>query len=214
MQRFAALVLTVSLAIPGTAGALYHQAGTPGRSESAPGRARALAASPSPAAEVSPSPEASPRGRLRKAEHAARLVRVQGVVNGLTNKLTNLSERLDQHLVNFDQRIEALTGAGHALTVDAELAAARAEVAETQALITKLIADLKLIPDSETPRTALRSIRTQLRDLRKQLRDVRAAFQDLREAIRDDVRAGRPSPTASPAAEEALSPSPVATPTP
>lgn len=224
---FVHLFLASVLAVPLPAVASYHNSGAPGRSELAPGRQRQATTtivSPSPSPEVSPSP--SPiaesgglrRGKLRKPEHAGRLERVRGIVNGMTQKLTNLSARLDTHLQNFERRIAALEAAGHTITVETELAAARAAVVTIQASITEVLAQLTVLSDSETPRQEAQKVRSLVRGLRTQLRAVQAAFQALRQAIRDDVRAGAaasPSPSPSPT----VSPSPTSlfgspTPTP
>lgn len=196
-STFTGLVLTTLLAAPLPVGALYHDVGVPGRSENAPGQRRAatVASTPTPSPDVSPSPTPTPRARLRRPEHAQRLVRVRGLINGMTNTLTNLADRLARHVLNVERRIAALEAAGHDLTVDAELAAVRAVVAETQQMITSIVSELAALPDSETPRQAHQAVRQHLRALRAQLEEDRDAFKALRDAIRDDVRAGRPSPT-------------------
>lgn len=215
-QRFLAPFVTVALLVPIPAAAFYHKLDVPGRSGSAPGRQRAVIViedpSPSPTVEALglPSPSPTPRGKLRRPEHASRLVRVQGIATGMTNKLTNLSSQLNQHLANVERRVAALRAAGHEITVDAELAAVRAAVQEAQTMITGLIAELSVLGDSETPRQAARAVRQNIRELRVQLRAVRLAFQALRLAIRADVRATRPSSSPSPSA--VLTPSPTPTP--
>lgn len=191
--------VAASLAFPWPAFALYHVVGTPGRSELAPGRSQAA-----DERGVSPSPTASPEAT------ATPRPRVFGFITGMKNKLTNLSNRLQKHLENFERRIAALTQAGHTITVDVELSAARAAVASAQAEIAKIQSALDALPTAERPKSAVREVREQLRGLRRTLRSVRAAFQDLREAIRDDVRAGRPSPNP----ETSPTPSPVTSPTP
>lgn len=134
----------------------------------------------------------------------------------MTEKLANLSARLDKHLQNFERRIAALEAAGHDITVETELADARAAVVKIQASIAEVLAQLTVLSDSETPRQEAQQVRSLVRGLRTQLRAVQAAFQALRQAIRDDVRAGAassPSPSPSPLA----SPSPTSafgTPTP
>lgn len=204
-SAFGILVVTLGLVAPGAALASYHERGAPGRANLPPDRQSAGIGTPPPTETASASPES--RGALRRREHAERFVRVQGVVNGMTNRLNNLAARLNRQVENFEQRIAALRAAGHTITVDVELAAAKAAVANAQAAITRLLDALRLLPDSETPRRVVREVRSQIRDLKKQLRGVREVFQDLREAIRDDVRAGRPSPTPA-----TVSPSPTGTP--
>ncbi len=213
MRNRLALIAGILVAVPLPALALYHDGGTPGRSESGLGQQRAALESAAPTASADAPPAATPRGRglLREARHAERLQRVQGFVLGMTNRLTNLSQRVARHLTNIERRIAALQAAGHAITVDVELANARAKSAELQAQITKLVSDLSGLGDEEQPRQAFRAVRQEVRDLATALRAVRAALQELREAIRDDVRAGRPSPSPSAAGG---SPSPLSTPSP
>lgn len=180
---------------------------SPGRSGSAPGQAREAQIRPV----VSPTPSATlevrPRGVLREARHTLRLERVLGVVRGMTNKLTNLSNRLAQHLANIERRIEALRAAGHTITVDEELAAARSAVNGLQEKISAAIKELDALADSEKPRTVIPTARRLVQGIRTDLRKVNAAFQKLRLAIRTDVRS-RPSPTVSPSPTSLSSPSP------
>lgn len=187
------LVVTLGLVVPGAALASYHERGAPGRADLPPDRQSAGIGTPPPTGATSVSLEL--RGVLRRREHAERFVRVQGVANGMTNKLNNLAARLNRQVENFEQRIAALRAAGHTITVDVELAAAKAAVANAQTAITRLLDALRSLPDSETPRRVVREVRSQIRDLRANSVGVREALQGLREAIRDDVRAGRPSPT-------------------
>lgn len=212
------LVVVLGLVAPAAAFAGSHADGAPGRSERAPGRPSVVAATPTPELAETPSPSPEPRGILRRREHAERFVRVQGVTNGMINKLNNLAARLNRQVENFERRMAALRAAGHTLTVDVELAVAKAAVANAQTAIARLLDALRSFSDSETPRRVVREVRSQIRELKSQLRTVRVAFQSLREAIRDDVRAGRPSPTATASpvgdspAPSVVSPSPTATP--
>jgi len=218
-RRFVHVLLTTAIAVPLPAFAVYHlspvspRSGVAGRSDTAHGRQQELSVIPYPtpigSVETSPLPTPEVRkGKLREERHAQRFERVQGLVNGMTNKLGNLSERLDTHLRNFERRIAALEASGRDLTVDSELAAARAAVAKMQLSIADILAKLSALPDSETPRQHAQTVRSLVRDLRGQLRELRASFQALREAIRDDVRASRPSPS------PLSSPSPTFAPTP
>lgn len=180
-----------------------------GRSDSAPGR---NSATPTPLTRVSPSPSPTaaldvvrPRGPLREAKHAERLERVLGHVRGMTNRLTNLSSNLDKHLVNVERRIAALRAAGHDITVDEELTAARTATKALQEKIASAVRELDALADNEKPRTAMTTVRSLIREIRADLRTVQAAFKKLRTAIREDVST-KPSPsplTGSP------SPSPV-----
>lgn len=190
----------------------FHELGSPRQSDLVPGQQQTdlRRASPSP----SPSPTTPPsgmRGLLRQARHADRLPRVQGIVNGMTQKLQNLADRLNRHLINVERRIKALEAAGHVITVEQELANARTRVNGIQAQIADLLTPLETLADQEQPRTSLRAIRTGLTGIRTDLRDVRAAFQALRLAIRADVR-NRPSP--SPAVTPPPSPTSVVSPSP
>lgn len=217
MRKFlASLGFSVAAAgIPLVVLGAFHEFGPPGRSDLAPGRP-GLFGSPLLTPSVSPSafPPGRGRGLLREERHAGRLERVIGIVNGMTNKLQNLYDQLGRHLVNVERRIQALVAAGHTISVEEELAAARTKVAETQGRITNLLTTLQGLPDAERPQTVLRgTIRPEIQQIRTDLRAVRAAFQALRLAIRNDVR-NRPSPspsvppTATPTASPAVIPSP------
>lgn len=216
-----ALVVVAALAVPLPGLALYHQVTAPGRSELAPGQARRAqvtqeSPSPSPTATL----EVRPRGLLRQAKHAERLDRVLGHIRGMTNKLTNLSSRLDKHLANVERRIAALRAAGHDITVEEELNAARTAVRALQDKIASAVRELDALADSDRPRTAMPTVRRLVREIRADLRTVQAAFQKLRLAIRADVRAnpspsptaGAPSPSPSPVDTPVTSPSPTPTP--
>lgn len=128
------------------------------------------------------------RGVLREARHADRLARVVGIIRGMTNKLNNLSERLDKHVENVERRIAALESAGHDITVDAELAALKAAVADAQAQIDSVMTSLGEIPNSEKPKEVVPQVRELVRGLRDDLKKVHDAFEALRLAIHDDVR--------------------------
>lgn len=220
-RRFVNVLLATVLAVPLPALAFYHERDLPGRSEVTPRRQRSLDVTPAPTVgpEVSPTPRPEIRKeKLRRPQHARKFERFRGIVNGMTNKLQNLSERLGRHLRNFERRITELEAAGRALTVDSELAAARAAVGKAQASIADILTKLGEIPDSETPRQLAQASRGLVRDLHGQIREARAAFQALREAIRDDVRASRPSPSpspflVSPSPSPTLAPDPTRTPT-
>lgn len=190
-----------------------------GRSDSAPGRGLGI---PTPATRVSPSPSPTaaldvvrPRGPLREAKHAERLERVLGHVRGMTNRLTNLLSNLDKHLANIERRIAALRAAGHDITVEEELTAARTATQALQEKIASAVRELDALADNEKPRTVVTTTRRLIRDVRADLRTVRAAFQKLRLAIRADVRAKpSPSPTTSSPAPSPASLLPLASPSP
>lgn len=209
MRTFASsLVLLGALSVPLVSVAFAHDASAQGQSELAPGQLRRQqVAQTSPTPSPSATLEVRPRGVLREARHTLRLERVLGVVQGMTNKLTNLSNRLTQHLANIERRIEALRAAGHTITVDEELVAARSAVTGLQEKISTAIKELDALADSEKPRTVIPTVRRLVRDIRTDLRKVHTAFQKLRLAIRADVRS-RPSPTASPSPTPVISPSP------
>lgn len=196
---------------PASAFALYH-GGAPGRSEYAPGRAEAVrvqaTAEPTPAGSPSPA-VGQPRGLLRRVEHAARLPRVLGFATGMTQKLTNLSARLAQHVANVERRIAALQAAGHSITVEKEFAAARDAVVSAQDDIALLVKELESLADNERPRVVVRTFRQQIVAIRAQVRLVHQAFRALRLAIVADVVV-RPSPSPSPSG----SPLPSLSPTP
>lgn len=140
---------------------------------------------------------------LHQPQHAARLVHVLGIVRGMTNKLENLSQRLDNQSAAVDRRLAALHGAGQTITVDSELEALHAAITQAQNQITNLIQQLNAILESDHPGQVVPQVREMIGTLRSTLEEVRAAFQKLRLAVRDDIRT--PS----------VSPSPVsATPTP
>ena len=208
-----ALIVLAGLTVPFPGLGLYHAVAAPGRSELAPGhgqerRARVTQESPSPSPSPTATLEVRPRGLLRQAKHAERLDRVQVNVRGMTNKLQNLSSRLNKHKENVERRIVALQAAGHDITVEEELAAARTAVQALQEKIATTIRELDALADSDRPRTVVPAVRRLTRDIHADLRTVRAAFQKLRLAIRADVRA-RPSPTTG-----TPSPSPTALPSP
>lgn len=201
--------LTTALA-PFSAVAVFHEGAAPGRSELAPGRQYSQV-SPVP----SPSGSLVPRGLLRQAKHAERLVRVLGLVNGMTNKLSNLAQRLSQHLENVERRLAALQAAGHDITVDIELEAARTLVTKTTEDIAALVDTLGQLADNERPRVILGTLRTGLTTIRADLRNVRNAFQLVRVAVRKDLAAEpSPSPSTSPVPTSVVSPlaSPTASP--
>lgn len=213
--RFTNVLLAFVLAVPLPVFAFYHQTGLPGRSDVAPGRQQALSATPTPIGTPTASPTPTPEillGKLRKPEHAKQLERVRGIIRGMTNKLQNLSRRIDVHLRNFERRIAVLEAAGHDITVDSELAAARAAVAKTQATIADILNKLSAIPDSETPRALAQEVRGLVRGLRGEFSELRSAFKALQEAVRDDVSASQASPSPSPS--PTLTPTPTPTPTP
>lgn len=200
VPKLTGVLLAVLLAAPLPVGALYHNTGAPGRSENNPvPQRRVTTMTPTPAPEA-PSPSPVPRGKLRRPEHAERLARVRGLVAGLTNKLTNLADRLARHVQNVERRIAALERSGRDISVDAELAAYRDAVGGAQQLITSILTELGALADSESPREVHQRVRLSLRELRAQLAEVRNTFKTLRDAIRDDVRASRasPTPTAAP----------------
>lgn len=175
-------------------------------------RAQALPGSPSPTAGTL---DVRPRGPLREAKHVDRLDRVLGVVRGMTNKLTNLSSRLDKHLMNIERRIVALRAAGHDITVDAELTAAQTATKALQEKIASAVRELDALADNEKPRTVMTTIRGLIRDIRADLRTVQAAFKKLRLAIRDDIKAKpSPSPTTSPLPSPSILPLGSPSPTP
>jgi len=150
-----------------------------------------------------------PRGLLRRVEHAARLPRVLGFATGMTQKLTNLSARLAQHVANVERRIAALQAAGHSITVEKEFAAARDAVVSAQDDIALLVKELESLADNERPRVVVRTFRQQIVAIRAQVRLVHQAFRALRLAIVADVVV-RPSPSPSPSG----SPLPSLSPTP
>lgn len=167
-------------------------AASPFAQTSPPGRAY-----PNPHTSVSPrsTPSKNPRALLRQAQHAPRLARVLGIVNGMTNKLENLSQRLDNQSAAVDKRLAALREAGHTITVDTELDALHAAITKTKDQIATLIEQLNAIPESDHPGQAVPQVRDMIRGLRSTLEDVRAAFQKLRLAVRDDIRASEVSPS-------------------
>jgi predicted nucleic acid-binding Zn-ribbon protein len=148
------------------------------------------------------------RGKLREERHAERFARVEGIILGMTNKLTNLSERLAKHLAGFRRRIDALRAAGFNITVEEEFAAAQEAVGKAQTRTVEVLQAIRSIPDSETPRVVAREVRLQVRRLRTEVFDVRSAFRRLQRAIRADVRQGRPTPSPG------VTPSPVPSPSP
>lgn len=214
VHRLVRVLTTAALAVPLVAAAAYHRGG-------APDRQAADVSTPTPTSDitvVSPTPITDllgggtglrKRGKLREAQHAEKLIRVQGLATGMTNKLTNLSNRLNTHLANVEKRMAALEAAGHDLTVDTELATAKAAAADVQAFIASALSVLQGLPDSETPRAQIREARALIRQIRTKVRVVRAAFRSLRLAIRSDVRESAAQQAASsPSPSPALSTSP------
>ncbi|MEK7557480.1 MAG: DUF3375 family protein [Patescibacteria group bacterium] len=99
-------------------------------------------------------------------------------------------------IINVERRIAALQAAGHDITVETELAAVKAAVADAQAQIDAVLAKLEEIPDSEKPRDVMMQVKELVQGLRDDLKKVRDAFHALSKAVRDDVRASiSPSPT-------------------
>lgn len=140
------------------------------------------------------------RGVLREARHANRLARVAGIMRGMANKLDNLSQQLSNHVQAVNRRIAALIDAGHAITVDPELVAYENAVTTVQAHIEDIKEALAALPDSETPRDQMATIRELVRSLRPELVQVREAFKALKDAIKEDIATTSvsPSPTATP----------------
>lgn len=124
---------------------------------------------------------------LRKEKHKDRLARVTGIVRGMTNKLDNLSQRLQHQLENTERRLNAIEEAGHDLTVEAELNALKAVVAAMQNKITDAKNSLATISDSATPRDQVKQAREIVRTLRSDLQKVREAFRALHQAVREDL---------------------------
>lgn len=140
------------------------------------------------------------RGILREARHADRLARVAGIMRGMVNKLDNLSQQLSNHVQAVNKRIAALIDAGHAITVDPELVAYENAVTAVQTHIEDIKEALAALPDSETPRDQMATIRELVRSLRPELAQVREAFKALKDAIKEDivVTSVSPSPTVTP----------------
>lgn len=226
-RQLASLLLAVGLVAPVPVFGTYHEErGERGRSDLAPGRARTEdVLAPKPTDTPLPSSrefvEAGRKGKLRRPEHAGRLEKVAGVILGMTNKLTNLSDELARTLAKHEERIANLRSKGFdiTITVDERLAAARAAVAAVQEAIGDVLGKLREIPDSEAPRGTVREVKPLISGVRPKVREARDAFSRLRQAVRDDVRASRrerrplspeasvtPKPT--PTLEPTLTPSP------
>lgn len=124
---------------------------------------------------------------LREAKHKDRLARVTGIVRGMTNKLDSLSKRLSSQLENTGRRLKVIEEAGHDLTVDVELNALKAAVANMQNKITDAKNALATISDSATPREQVKRAREIVRGLRSDLQNVREAFRGLHQAVREDL---------------------------
>jgi hypothetical protein len=187
MLRRRILTLSILLGLP-----LSALAASPFAQTSPPGKAPLRAqASVSPHA----TPTKNPKAVLHQPQHTARMARVQGIVRGMINKLENLSQRLDNQSAAVDRRLEALTAAGHTLTVDAELDALHAAITKAKDQITSLIEQLNAIPESDRPGQAVPQVRQMLSGLRATLEDVRTAFQKLHLAVRDDIRTSKVSPS-------------------
>lgn len=104
----------------------------------------------------------NPNATLHRPEHKEKEMRVTGIVNGMVQKLTNLSERLTNQLAQIKQRTSGTTQL-EAATEDAQL------------LIAATIQSLQTIPESDKPSSLVPEIREQILMLRAKLEAVRNA---------------------------------------
>lgn len=104
----------------------------------------------------------NPNAVLHRPEHADREKRVVGIVNGMVNKLMDLSERLENQLAQAKQ--------GSSNTANLETA-----TRDAQRLIAATIQALQTIPESDKPSTLIPEIREQLLMLRTKIEAVRQA---------------------------------------
>lgn len=105
----------------------------------------------------------NPNATLHKSEHKEREARVVGIINGIVNKLTNLSERIENQLANANRIAPPATS-----TAKLELT-----VREAQQVIAATIQSLQTIPESDKPATLIPEIREQVQMLRSKVEAVR-----------------------------------------
>ncbi|HSX25358.1 MAG TPA: hypothetical protein VLG69_05310 [Candidatus Andersenbacteria bacterium] len=134
-------------------------------------------------------------GVLQRPENSSRLERVTGIVTGMTQKLQNLSQQLDNFQTDVQGRIAALQAAGHAISVDTELTAFTSAIAAAKDNIQSIIQELSQIPASSKPSQQVLQIHTLVRSLATKLIAVRTSFQALKLAVAHDLQSENSSPT-------------------
>lgn len=105
----------------------------------------------------------NPNAMLHRVEHKDREARVVGIINGIVNKLTNLSERIENQFANAKRIAPSATS-----TTKLESA-----VQEAQQVIAATIQSLQTIPESDKPATLIPEIREQVQMLRSNIETVR-----------------------------------------
>ncbi len=134
-------------------------------------------------------------GVLQEAKNNTRLQHATGIIGGMTQKLQNLSQQLDQHQLNVENRISTIKATGHDIHVDTQLSAFKDTVSTAKTAIQSTIDALQQIPESSNPGQLVAQVRTLVRDLAIKLTAVRTAFLTLQQAVVQQLQAEHPSPT-------------------
>lgn len=105
----------------------------------------------------------NPNAILHRPEHKDREAKVVGIVNGMVNKLTNLSQRLENQLIQAKQRA----------TSSSNITKLEMATQNAQGLIAATILSLQTIPESDKPASLIPEIREQVGMLRTKIETVR-----------------------------------------
>ncbi len=105
----------------------------------------------------------NPNAVLHKPEYKDKEIRVIGIVNGMVNKLTNLSQRLENQLI----AAKRLAPSSNATT------ALETAVRSAQQIISATIQSLQTIPESDKPTALIPEIREQITMIKSRVEAVR-----------------------------------------
>ncbi len=105
----------------------------------------------------------NPNAVLHKPEHQDKETRVVGIVNGMVNKLTNLSQRLENQLIAA-KRLAPSANATAALET---------AVRSAQQIISATIQSLQTIPESDKPTALIPDIKEHITMFKNRVEAVR-----------------------------------------